>query len=201
MRHRAAVGLVLVVIVGSGCERSVQTVNAPFVVAGATAGGPSSGLWGDGSSGPTGMDIGCIKGRRLAVLVTAHNRTNRTITVVGGDGPQQFHDVIERVAVQVRLAPPPPKGDLMQIGLRSWTGRNSPPVAIPAGRDAWVQSNFLMRNCHSLRRYETMTANRSITLTYRAGGSKSAQAISVAGARILLHRGPLHPSLPINRAG
>jgi hypothetical protein len=147
------------------------------------------------------MHIGCIKGRRLAVLVTARNRTKRTITVLGGDGPQHFHDVIERIAVQVRLAPPPPKGDYIQVGLRSWTGRNSTPVAIPAGRDAWVQSNLLMRNCGSLRRDETLTVNRSVTLAYRAGGSKGTQAISVAGARILLHRGPLHPSLPINQAG
>jgi hypothetical protein len=201
MSRRAAVGLALVIIVGSGCGRSVQTVNAPFDAAGGTASGPSSGLWGDGSSGPTGMHIGCIKGRRFAVLVTAHNRTKRTITVLAGDGPQQFRDVIERVAVQVRLAPAPLKGDLIQIGLRSWTARNSAPVAIPAGRDAWVQSNLLMRNCGSLRRDETLTVNRSITLTYRAGGSKGTQAISVTGARIVLHPGPLHPSLPINHVG
>src|SRR5437867_1452315 len=122
MSRRAAGGLALVVIVGSGCGRSVQMVNAPFVAAGATESGPSSGLWGDGSSGPTGMHIGCIKDRRFAVLVTAHNRTKRTITVLGGGGPQRFPDVIERVAVQVRLAPPPPQGDLVQPGLRSWIG-------------------------------------------------------------------------------
>jgi hypothetical protein len=202
MIRRAGVGLALVVIVvGGGCGRTTETVDAPFVATRSTEGGPGSGLWGDGSSGPTGMHLGCIEGRRFAVLVTARNRTKRTITVLEGGGPQRFTDVIERVAVQVRLAPPPPQGDLVQPGLRPWIGWNSPPVAIPAGRDVWVQSNFLMRNCGSLRQKEALTVNRSITLTYRAGGSKGAQAVSVAGARLVLHRGPPHPSLPINQAG
>jgi hypothetical protein len=202
MTRRAAVGLALVVIiVGGGCGRSTETVHAPFVATPSTEGGPGSGLWGDGSSGPTGMQLGCIEGRRFAVLVTAHNRTRRTITVLGGGGPQRFTDVIERVAVQVRLAPPPPQGDLVQPGLRPWISWNSPPVAIPAGRDVWVQSNFLMRNCGSLRQKKALTVNRSITLTYRAAGSNGTQAVSVAGARLVLHRGPPHPSLAINQAG
>jgi len=147
------------------------------------------------------MHIGCIKGRRFAVLVTVQNATKRTVTLLGGGGPQASRDVFQRVAVQVRLAPSPNEGGLFQPGLRSWIGRNSPPVAIPAGRDAWVQSNFLMRNCGTLRRNEATTVNRSITLTYRAGGSTRTQRIAVAGARIVLRRGPLHPSLPINQVG
>lgn len=158
-------------------------------------------MWGDGSSGPSGMHIGCIQGRRFAVLVAVHNTTKRTITLLGGGGPQPSPDVIQRVAVQVRLAPPPNEGGLIQVGLRSWSGRGSPPVAIPPGGDAWVQSNFLMRNCGSLRRDELITVNRSITLTYRVGGSTGTQRISVAGARIVLRRGPLHPSLPTNQVG
>lgn len=193
--------LVLVVSVGSGCGGSPQRVSAPFVAFGGTSSGPSSGLWGDGSSGPNGLHVGCIKGRRFAVLVTVQNRTKRTITLLGGGGRQPSPEVIERAAVQVRLAPPPPRGDVAISGLRSWIGRNSPPAAIPAGRSAWVQSNFLMRNCGSLGRNGVMTVNRSITLTYRARGSTGTQRISVAGARIVLRRDPLHPGLPVNKMG
>ncbi len=125
----ALVGLTVV----SGCGAGAQPVKRPFVAGNGAESGPSSGLWGDGSSEPGGLHTGCIRGRRFAVLITVHNRSKRTITLLGGGGPQPFRDVIERVAVQVRLAPPPPKGDLAVIGLRSWLGRNSSPVAIPAG--------------------------------------------------------------------
>lgn len=195
------VALALVVIVGSGCGASTQTIAAPFAAGGGTSSGPGSGLWGDGSSGPTGMHLGCIDGRRFAVLITVHNRTRRTISLLGGGGPQRSPDVIKRVAVQVRLAPPPPEGDVAVSGLRPWNSRNSAPATIPAGRDAWVQSNFLMRNCTSLRTGEALTVNRGITLSYRAGGGQGTEAVSVAGARIVLTRGPLHPSLPINQVG
>ena len=176
-------------------------MKAPFAAGDGISSGPTSGLWGDGGSGPMGMHVGCIDGRRFAVLITVHNRTKHAITLLGGGGAQRSPGVIKRVAVQVRLAPPPPDGGLFQPGLRSWIGRNSSSVAIPARRDAWVQSNFLMQNCGSLRRDEALTVNRSITLTYSAAGRRAAQAVSVAAARIILTRGPLHPSLPINQVG
>lgn len=193
----ALVGLTVV----SGCGTAAQAVRGPFVARGGVSSGPSSGLWGDGSSGPNGEHIGCIRGRRFAVLITVHNRLKRTITLLGGGGPQPFRDLIERVAVQVRLAPPPPKGDLAVSGLRSWIGRNSSSVAIPAGRDGWVQSNFVMRNCSLLHGREPLIVNRSTTLRYSAGGSVGTQVVSVATARLILTRGPLHPRLPINQVG
>jgi hypothetical protein len=148
------------------------------------------------------MHIGCIDGRRFAVLITVHNRTPGTVTLLGGDGRQVSSDVVDRVAVQVRLAPPPPKGDLLQAGLRSWSGQMSAPAAIPAGRDAWVQSNFLMRRCSSLGGHAALTVNRTITLTYRDGDNNTGtEVVSLPGARIILTRGPLHPTLPINRSG
>ena len=81
--------------------------------------------------------------------------------------PTQFRDVIERVAVQARLA----------------------------------QSNFLMRNCSLLRGREPALVNRNTTVKYSAGGSNGTQVVSVAAARIILTRGPLHPRLPINHVG
>ena len=194
----ASAALVTVVI---GCGAGTEHVKSPFVADGGVESGPGSGLWGDGSSGPRGMHIGCIRGRRLAILVTVHNHTRQTITLLGGAGIQSLPDVIERVAVQVRLAAPPPKGDVAVIGLRSWNARSSAPAAIPAGRGGWVQSNFVMRNCALLRSIEPMTVNRSITLNYSVGGVRGTQVISVAAARIILTRGPLRPVLPINQVG
>jgi hypothetical protein len=147
------------------------------------------------------MHTGCIRGRRLAVLITVHNRSKRTITLLGAAGPQPLRDVIERVAAQVRLAPPPPKGDLMVVGLRPWSARDASPVAIPPERDGWVQSNFLMRNCALLRGQQPVTVNRSTTLRYTSRGSNRTQVVSIPGARIILTRGPLHPRLRINHVG
>lgn len=191
----------MLLVVASGCGTARQPIHAPFVARGGESSGPGSGLWGDGSSGPTGMHIGCIRGRRFAVLITVHNRTEQTITLLGGSGPQPFSAVMQRIAVQVRLAPPPPKGDQFISGLRSWNRRNSSPVAIPPKRDGWVQSDFLMHNCALLRGHQPVTINRTITLRYSAAGAQGTQVIAVRGARIILTRGPIHPLLPINHVG
>jgi hypothetical protein len=147
------------------------------------------------------MHIGCIAGRQFAVLITVHNRTNDSIMLIGGGGPQRAPHVIKRVAIQVKLAPPPPKGDIFIPGLRSWLPISSGPVDIPAGRDAWVQSNFLMSNCRSLMAGQRLIVNRSITLAFRDGETNGSQTVSVRGARIILTRGPIHPALPINSEG
>lgn len=188
-------------LLAAGCGGSHHAPVAPFLAEGGTSSGPQSGLWGDGTSGPSGLHIGCIDGRRFAVLITVHNRTNQKITRVAASGTQEAPAVIKRVAVQARLAPPPPTGDQQVIGLRAWNGRNSSAAAIPPGRDAWIQSNFLMRRCRSLRQRKTLTVNRSTTLTYAANGGEGTEVVSVRGARIILTRGPLHPTLPINRVG
>jgi len=105
-----------VVTVVSACGAQTPTVKRPFAVDGSVEDGPGSGLWGDGSSGPGGMHVGCIRERRFAVLITVRNRTHRKVTLLGADGPQAQPAVIERVAVQVRLAPPTPKGDAQSSG-------------------------------------------------------------------------------------
>ncbi|TMC46722.1 MAG: hypothetical protein E6J20_20705 [Chloroflexi bacterium] len=191
----------MLVTVLSACGVTAQPVKSPFSAGLGVEDGPGSRLWGDTFSGPKGMHIGCISGRRYAVLITVHNHTRQAISLLGGSGAQALPDVIERIAVQVRLAPPPPKGDIAVSGLRSWNPHNSSPVLIPPGHDGWVQSNFLMRNCPLLRSAEPVTVNRSITLDYSAGGAKGTQVIAQAATRIILTRGPLHPALRINQVG
>jgi hypothetical protein len=160
----------------SGCAGDgTSSFKQPFNSAGGVENGPSSSVWGDTASGPQGSSIGCIRGRRFAVLITVHNQTRKTIALLGAAGAQSFRDVIERVAVQVRLAPPGPTGGFVVTGLKSWNPRSSPPVLIPPGRDAWVQSNYSMRNCADLRGSEPATINRNTTLIYRADAGRHRQ--------------------------
>jgi hypothetical protein len=190
----------LTVTVASGCDAGTKAVKRPFVAGSGVESGPSSGMWGDGSSGPDGMQIGCIRGRRFAVLITVQNRTKRTVTLLGA-ATQRLPRVIEPVAAQVSLAPPPPKGDFFVSGLRPWNTHDSSSVAIPPRHEGWVQLNFLMRNCDPLRGLEPATVNRSIILAYSVGGAKGTQVLSVPSARIILTRGPADPRLPVNQIG
>lgn len=201
MRLRAScVGLIGLVV--AGCGGTHRVWGAPFVAEGGISSGPGSGLWGDGVSGPSGMHIGCIDGRRFAVLITVRNRTNREVTLEAvGRSEDVAANVLRRVAVQVHLAPPPPTGDRQVIGLRGWNGKDSRSAAIPAGRDAWFQTNFLMRDCRSLGPGERVIANRSTTLTYRIGEGTGRQVVSVRGARMIISLGPVDPTLPINQVG
>jgi hypothetical protein len=201
MKPFACLAAALLVMALCGCGAASPDLKNALAAGGGEESGPSSGLWGDTGSGPKGMSIGCIHGRRFAVLITVHNKTDRTLSLVGATGSHGLPGVIDRVAVQVRLAPPPPKGDLVVTGLRSWNARNSPPAVIPPGRDGWVQSNFLMRNCALLDGHGPVTLNRSATLIYKAGATTYRQVVAVPSARIILARGPLHPSLPVNQVG
>lgn len=196
----ASVGAVLAATL-CGCMGSENsTIESPFTSDGGIENGPTSSLWGDTASGPQGSSIGCIRGRHFAVLITLHNQSKDKITVLGAAGAQSFRDVIERVAVQVRLAPPPPSGPFVVTGLKSWDSNNSAPVLIPPGRDAWVQSNYSMRNCAHLRN-EPVTINQSTTVIYRVDDGRQTQTVSVPSAQIILSRGPVHPSLPVNQVG
>jgi hypothetical protein len=198
LRRIALVGFI---VLAGGCGGSGVVPTVAFVVEGGMSSGPESGAWGDGTSGPSGLHVGCIDGRRFSVLITVHNRTKQSIRLVRAGGPEEAPAVIKRVAVQVRLAPPPPTGDRFVDRLRGWNDDNSPGAEIPAQRDAWIQSNFLMRNCQSLRQGKTLTVNRSTTLTYSAHGAEGTETVTVRGAKIILTRGPLHPSVPINQVG
>ena len=195
----------LLVSVASGCGSagSGQAVRDPFTVLPGVESGPSSGAWGDGGSGPGGQQTGCIDGRKLAVVITVHNASKQTITLLGGTGHEKYSGIIDPVAVLVSVRPPPPSGDMMQTGLRSWTATaDSAPADIPPGRDAWVQSNFLMRDCASLPSVEPVTANRTVTLDYRTDDGEGQQVIAVpSAAQVILTRGPDHPTVPINQVG
>jgi hypothetical protein len=200
MRVFALLTAVLLVTALSGCGAGgSSSVDQPFTSDGGIQAGPTSGLWGDGSSGPQGSSIGCIRGRHYAVLINVHNHTGKTIELLGAADQQRLRDVIERVAVQVSLAPPTSNSPTAVIGLKSWNSHDSPSVLVPPRRDAWVQSNYAMQHCAQLR--EPVTVNRNTALAYRIDGELHTQTVSNAAAKIILTEGPAHPSLPVNQVG
>lgn len=174
----------------AGCGDSSHGFSQPFVANGGIASGPGSGLWGDTTSGPDGEHLGCFVGRHYAFAVTLRNRSHKAVTLTGVRGPEPAPKIIHRVAVQFRLAPLPPKGDLVVSNLRRWSAASAVPVTIPPGRSAAVQSNFLMRHCVELARYRTLVVDGSLVLSYRTSGHADRQEVAQRSARIILTRGP-----------
>lgn len=173
----------------AGCGGKSEAVVHPLVASAGVEAGPSSRLWGDGACTPTGMHLGCIRRRHFALVVTLRNPRNPvTLVRARADQPWAEIGIIPRVAVQFRLAPPPPTGDLLVVGLRRWSRSTPTPVMIPPGRSAWVQANFMMNNCSLLPPHAALTANRAITVTYRSNGHEGSQQIAVLDARIILRR-------------
>jgi hypothetical protein len=146
------------------------------------------------------MEIGCIDQRRLVVAISVRNRTKDKVTLLSLS-PVQLGRSIERVAVQFALLPQVPANERSPILPSLRWSRSSRPLLVPAGRDAWVQSSFLMRHCSTLSPGLTQTVNRTITLRFRVGGRDGTETISPRATRIFLTRGPAHPSVPINHTG
>jgi hypothetical protein len=180
----------VLVLSGSGCGEASHGLSQPFVANGGIEGGLGSGLWGDTSSGPDGEHLGCIPGRHYAQAITLRNRSTTAVTLTDARGSEPAPHIIRRVAVQFRLAPPPPHGDIFVSNLRRWSASPPTPVTIPPGRSAAVQSNFLMGQCYELAARQVLTVNDAIVVDYRASGKTGQQEIAQRSARILLSRGP-----------
>ena len=116
------------------------------------------------------------------------------MTLTGAALDSSSTSIIRRVAVQFRLAPPPPTGDVVVVGLRAWSRSGARPTTIPPGRKAWVQSNFELNNCNLLSPGHALVANRAIAVTYQANGHDGTQRIAMTGARIILTGRPAVPA-------
>jgi hypothetical protein len=182
--------IAVLALVGAGCVEASHRVSQPFVSNGGLEGGLGSGLWGDTSSGPSGMRLGCISGRHFQLAITLRNRSTTAVTLTGARGSEPAPRIIRRVAVQFRLAPPPPHGDLIVSNLRRWSASPPTVVTIPPGRSAVVQSNFLMGHCEELGPQQVLTVNRAIVVDYRASNHADREQIAQPSARIILTRGP-----------
>jgi hypothetical protein len=188
-------GLILAVVALAAVACGATAKSSPVIRPFANTGGLESGMSGgaDGPSTPTGEHLRCWNGRRYAQNITLRNSTKVPVTLTGAVLGPASTPLVRRVGVQFRLAPPPPTGDQLVVGLRGWSRSAAPPTKIRPGRSAWVQSNFEMSHCGLLRPGDTLIANRAITVTYRANRTDGSQRIAMPGARIILTGRPAVP--------
>ena len=114
------------------------------------------------------------------------------MTITGVRGLEPAPSIIRRVAVQLRLAPQTSNSEGLAGGggLKSWSQSQLVPMAVPPGRSAVVQSNFLMHRCDQLPPHKALTVNREIVVAYAAGQRTGDQRITNQSASIILTRGP-----------
>jgi hypothetical protein len=188
MRRRTLLAVPLLLVVSSSAafaHFSYQSVG-PFVsdnVLGTTSAGTAVG---DGPWTPTGLHLACVAGRRYALSMALRNRSDSAVTLTWASVDPPSARIVRRVAVQFRLAPPDPKGDIVVSGLRPWSRSAPTAVIVGAGRTVWVQENFVMQNCGLLASDQALIANRSITLTYRANGHTGSQQLGIPGLRLIV---------------
>ena len=170
----------------------VHAGTGPFVPDGAFEGGATSGHLGDGGTARTGTLLGCLSGRHYSFAITVRNRSHRVVTLIDAHGPDPLPRVIERVAMQVRVAPPPPTGDFPGPPLiKSWSAAPARPVRIRPGHSAVVQSNFVMRHCDSLPPHRRVTVPGLFVLSYLLSGRAGQQHVVQRNAGFSVVPGPI----------
>lgn len=171
---------------------AVHAGRRPFVPGGALQDGATNGHWGDESSARTGDVLGCFSRRHYSFAITVRNRSGRVVTLTGASGPDPLPRVLDRVAMQVRRAPPPPIGEGIERPLiEHWSAAPARPVRIRPGHDAVVQSNFLLRHCDSLPHERRVTVPGSFVLTYRVSGRSGRERIVDRSAGFSVVPGPV----------
>jgi hypothetical protein len=185
-------GLALTGTAHAVAGRDVQASRGPFVANGTFEGGSASGFWGDRSTARTGTVLGCLSRRHYSFAITVRNRSPRAVTLTGARGPDPLPQVVARVAMQVRHAPPPPTGEGLERPLiKQWSAAPARPVRIRPGRSAVVQSNFLMRHCYALRRNRKVAVPGSFVLDYRLSGRAGQQHVLQRNAAFSVVPGPI----------
>jgi len=180
------IGSLVVTAAAVAAGGTARPVPWPLAPSAALAGSAGPAADGDGPSTPAGDHLACIRGRRYAISQPIENHSSAPVTLTGAVLDPLSVQVVRRVAVQFQLAPRPPKGDGLVLGLHPWSAAVATPVTIPPHRSAWVQSNFLMTGCNLLLPDRTLVANKAITLVYRSNGHTGRERIPVAGLRLNL---------------
>lgn len=168
----------------------IRAAPGPFVPTGIVNGGSTSGSWGDRSPAGEGLVLGCLSRRHYSLAITVRNRSRRPVTLTGVRGPNPLPRVVDRVAVQLRKAPSS-TGDVPQPLLRQWSAAPLEPLTIRPGRNAVVQSDFLLRHCNSLPRGRDVVVPGSFVLSYRQAGHAARQRVEQAGAAFGVGPGPI----------
>ncbi len=142
---------------------------------------------GDGPSTPTGFHLACVSGRHVVIVQPIRNLSRLPVTLTGAALDPPSAQVARRVAVQFRPAPRPPHGRALVIGIRPWSAASSAPLTVAPGREAWVQSNFVLSGCPSIGAH-ALVANRELTLTFRIDGRSRSERIATPWTQIVLAR-------------
>ena len=178
------VAAVVVAFAVSGCGTSgsvlVDASSSPFVRAPHNEAAGTNGPW----LSWHGLFVPYREDGHVTLLFAARNRSHTTVTVVAAGGPQPRAGLLRRVGVSLRLAPPAPRGDVMIAGLEPWSRARAASVAIPPGRDLWVQFDFVLRGCARFDPGARRTYNRSALLTYRRGGRTEIAPLDLRGDQI-----------------
>ncbi len=176
------------VLIAVGCASTGRAqATRPF--------GDNRGGWvaSDGGIGPHGAYVGCIDGRRWVVASDIRNRTKHTVTLMGSP-TVKLDPFATRVAISFELEPQSnASSDEAPAVPRSmnWSTRKPRPLAVPAGRVAWIKSSILLSHCALLHHPWSRTASDGIRLDYRAGSDKGSEVLS--SVAIALTRDPTHP--------
>lgn len=181
-------------VAGAAWGASDPAVNAgrgPFIPNGDLYGGSGSGMWGDRSSARYGDELGCLSRRHYSFTITLRNRSKHVVTLTDVRGPNPLPQVVARVAVQFRHAPPPPTGDMPVVLLRHWSAAPPRPLTVRPGKSAVVQTNFLMRHCSELRGGRKVRIPGTFSLGYRRSGHAGRQHVAQQGAGFTVIAGPV----------
>jgi hypothetical protein len=184
----AALGAVALAVLGAtgacGGSGVARAVPDPLQVVPGIEAGPSSGIWGDGDTGPHGIHLGCVSNRHFNLGIQVRNRASQAVTILRVGGPQPSARVMERVAVQVRRAGVA-TGSIVVINLRPWDPKPSAAYVLPPHRRAFIQSNFVMHDCRGLP-LGGARLNGSLAITYSVDGARGVQRLATPNARIVL---------------
>jgi hypothetical protein len=173
--------------------------SGPFVLNGGFVGAGESGLFGDGGDGPKGTSLGCINRRHYSQAFGIQNRSHAPVTLVGADGANPSPQIIDLVAIQLRLSPRQKRPSAianyggsvgMDLVYHHWSAAPTRAVTLPPGRIATVQSNYLMRRCADLASGRKIVVPGSLVLHYRASGRIHRKVIPLPSQRFVVVAGP-----------
>jgi hypothetical protein len=184
-------GLAAVGVAWGASNPAVSAGRGPFVPDGVINGGSGSGLWGDRSSARGGAELGCLSRRHYSLAIMVRNRSKHAVTLTDVRGPDPLPNVVARVAVQLRHAPPPATGDAPVLLLRHWSAAPPRPLTIQPGKSVVVQTNFLMRHCSDLRHGRKVVIPGSFVLGYRQSGRAGRQHVVQQSAGFSVVPGPI----------
>jgi hypothetical protein len=168
---RLAVAVYLAVVAANvaGCGNGPPG-GPPLVLGGGVAAGGRPALGG----GPSGVTLRFIDGGRFGIGLTLHNRSRRSVTVVGARVLEPPRTLVHQIGTRLVSWNPPPcppnvKGCLHGSFFRGSYGVVRPrPVTASPGKQVGVQLNFRLGSCRAVA-LASPAAPRLLAVDYRYG--------------------------------